>query len=519
MAGGFSTTSAQRSTATSTVSSSVAVVNNPDGTGFAISGPALTSDKVITQIVYVEGANTSSGSSPVSGSGSGNGPVITGFSYLDSNNNVVIGETAVSTFGGNVLISGTNFVANSLVYLNNSLVSNTFLSSTQIQIQAPAAGSSNVAVMIFNPSNVGYISNTYIRYSGIPTWSTSALTFTNNQSSNNSLTAISDSALTYTLQAGSTLPTGLSLNSSGYISGTPTGYSNTTVVTVVVIATDSEGQSTQQTINISILTGDTSFNYTTLLAKTSGVNGANNSVFVDSSTNNFAITPFGSSTQGTFSPFSQTGWSNYFNGTTDYLTFGANQANLGLGTGDFTFEFWFNALTIPAGEIDFFESQTVNTFRILKRSGSSGLSYDWYGGTSYLIASDASITTNIWHHVAVSRISGNISVYYDGTRVINQSDTTNGVTPTSNYSIGGRATGLNYFNGYMSNVRLIKGTGIYSGTTITPPASPLTAITNTQLLIAQSNRFVDNSTNAYTLTVSGTPSIQSRSPFLSGLSW
>ena len=86
MAGGFTTTSAQRSTATSTVSSAVAVVNNPNGTGFAISGPALTADKVITQIVYVEGANTSSGGSTVVG---GSGPTITKIDYLDTNQNKI----------------------------------------------------------------------------------------------------------------------------------------------------------------------------------------------------------------------------------------------------------------------------------------------------------------------------------------------------------------------------------------------------------------------------------------------
>ena len=57
---------------------------------------------------------------------------------------------------------------------------------------------------------------------------------------------------------------------------------------------------------------DTYFNLVTLLLPGNGTNGAQNNTFLDSSTNNFTITRNGNTTQGTFSPFSQTGWSGYF---------------------------------------------------------------------------------------------------------------------------------------------------------------------------------------------------------------
>ena len=67
----------------------------------------------------------------------------------------------------------------------------------------------------------------------------------------------------------------------------------------------------------SIYTGgaDPYFEYTTLLLSGNGTNGAQNNTFLDGSTNNFTITRNGNATQGTFSPFSQTGWGNYFNGS------------------------------------------------------------------------------------------------------------------------------------------------------------------------------------------------------------
>ena len=84
---------------------------------------------------------------------------------------------------------------------------------------------------------------------------------------------------------------------------------------------------------------DTYFNLVTLLLPGNGTNGAQNNTFVDSSTNNFTVTRAGNTTQGTFSPFSQTGWSNYFDGSGDRLQVADNDVLDGF-TGDFTIEFW-----------------------------------------------------------------------------------------------------------------------------------------------------------------------------------
>jgi hypothetical protein len=184
--------------------------------------------------------------------------------------------------------------------------------------------------------------------------------------------------------------------------------------------------------------------------------------------------------------------------------------------GDFTVEFFFYLSSVPAGEIDFWESQTNTTFRILKRGSSSGLSYDAYGGTSYLIVADASIPTNAWNHVAVSRTGSTVQAYFNGTRTINQTDATSFGAPTANYSVGCRATGVNGLNGSISNFRLVKGAGIYTGATIPVPTAPLGAVSGTQLLLTTPNTggaFFDYSTNNFTVTRVGAPSSASTSPF------
>ena len=184
--------------------------------------------------------------------------------------------------------------------------------------------------------------------------------------------------------------------------------------------------------------------------------------------------------------------------------------------GDFTVEFFFYLSSVPSTEIDFWESQTNTTFRILKRGSSSGLSYDAYGGTSYLIVADASIPTNAWNHVAVSRTGTTIQAYFNGTRTINQTDATSFGAPTANYSVGCRAAGTNGLAGSISNFRLITGAGMYTGATIPVPTAPLGNVTGTQLLLPTpytGGAFFDYSTNNFTVTKVSTPTSGSGNPF------
>jgi hypothetical protein len=226
-----------------------------------------------------------------------------------------------------------------------------------------------------------------------------------------------------------------------------------------------------------------------------------------------AITITGATISGGVS-ITTVNYSVVFDGSGDAITFGANSANLAVGAGDFTWEAWiyFNT-SVPSSEIDIFESQTTGAFRILKRGTSSGLSLDFFGGTSYLIQADASITANAWHWVAVSRTSGTISAYYDGTRTLLQALATTGVTPVASYGVGGRNSGVNSLNGYISNMRLVVGTGLYTGTSIAVPTSQAIVVSGTQLLICQSAALVDNSTNNYTITAVGNAAVSTVTPF------
>jgi hypothetical protein len=78
--------------------------------------------------------------------------------------------------------------------------------------------------------------------------------------------------------------------------------------------------------------------------------------------------------------------------------------------------------------------------------------------------------------------------------------------------VGGYYSGGYLWSGYISNLRVVKGTALYTSA-FTPSTGPLTAITNTSLLTCADNRFIDDSTNNFTLTRNGDVSVQRFSPF------
>jgi Concanavalin A-like lectin/glucanases superfamily len=259
------------------------------------------------------------------------------------------------------------------------------------------------------------------------------------------------------------------------------------------------------------IASDPYFEYVSLLLTGDGTNGAQNNTFLDSSTNNFTITRNGNTTQGSFSPYGNL-WSNYFDGSGDSLKNTSAGTAFQTGTGNFTIEFWANT------------PQTVNSFGVIFETyvGTTGQilaiqSNNSSNAAIYVENGNIRITTSVnpfdgkWHHHAIVRNGSTVTYYIDGTSAGTYSTIIN-VTTGNSFTIGAYSQSSFDYNGYISNFRFVKGTAVYT-TSFTPPTTPLTAISGTQLLTCQSNRFIDNSSNNFTLTVSGTPSVQRFSPF------
>jgi len=105
---------------------------------------------------------------------------------------------------------------------------------------------------------------------------------------------------------------------------------------------------------------------------------------------------------------------------------------------------------------------------------------------------------NTWAHIAVSRSSGTTKLFLNGSQVASAAQTTN-FNNTSYPVYIATSPAESYIPAYISNLRILKGTGLYTAS-FTVPTSPLTAITNTSLLTCQSATIIDNSTNNFTIT-------------------
>jgi hypothetical protein len=311
------------------------------------------------------------------------------------------------------------------------------------------------------------------------------------------------------------LPTVISLASNGVVSGTLSSPPGTeTTYTFSVVATDAQNQESTRQFTVTTTSGEgVLFANNVLLIHADGTNNKNNHTFLDSSNNNFTITRNGNATQGSFSPFSQTGWSNFFDGTGDYLSV-ADNAALKMGTGNFTIECW---IYHTAGSRDQYiiskgDSGTNGYTLWVPAAGNLRFTY----GTSTSITTTNSVPANSWVHVCAVREgtgTNQFKLYINGIASANATVTYD-FNETNSLFIGDGRTGAgtSEFLGYISNLRVVKGTAVYTSN-FTPSTTPLTNIANTSLLTLQSNRFIDNSNNNFTITRNGDTSIQAFSPF------
>lgn len=270
----------------------------------------------------------------------------------------------------------------------------------------------------------------------------------------------------------------------------------------------------------SAVSTDPYFNLTTLLLSTTATNGQQNNTFQDSSTNNFNITRNPATgpnapTQGTFSPFSQTGWGGAFNTSTTYLTV-TDAANLRFGSSNFTIEAWVYRSASGATQTIASKGAATPTGWVFQISSADKLVFT---DTSTSITGATSIATNTWTYVAVVRAgtgSNQTTLYVNGTSDGTGTSATN-FNQTSNMLIGADRSSTNFANGYISNLRLSNTNRTISST----PTTALTADANTIFLSLNINRFqYTDSTSAFTnITVTGTPSVVPFSPFAPTSAW
>ena len=193
------------------------------------------------------------------------------------------------------------------------------------------------------------------------------------------------------------------------------------------------------------------------------------------------------------------GGSVYFDGTGDYLTASSNVHN-NIGTGDFTAEAWVyldEAVGSNRGIFGSGSSDSADEFTLLLLT--NGTLYFDYGGSTAYVQSSASFTANTWHHVALTRSGSSFNIWLNGTSIASATVSAD-IGGTSNFKIGwGRGI---VWKGYIADARVVTGTAVYTSA-FTPPTSPLTAITNTQLLTCTNKHEIWDAASGKLPSISG----------------
>ena len=168
-------------------------------------------------------------------------------------------QTAVTITGTNFVNGATvNAIATTGAIYNADTV--TFNSSTSLTANFTLTTDGTYYIRVENPDGLAVRSSTaLLTVSDAPTWSTAAGSLgsvAQGGSISFTVTATSDSAVTYSIVSGA-LPTGGSLNSStGAITGTESGsYTSETVYNFTIRATDDESQVADRAFSITVTVG------------------------------------------------------------------------------------------------------------------------------------------------------------------------------------------------------------------------------------------------------------------------
>lgn len=221
---------------------------------------------------------------------------------------------------------------------------------------------------------------------------------------------------------------------------------------------------------------------TKLMLHTNGADAS--TTFTDSSTTANTVTAVGNAQIDTAqSKFG--GASGLFDGTGDYLTV-PDSANWAFGSGAFTIDFWVRFNTVPAGftalvtQFDAFNTDrswqightgSTNTFSFaVSNTGSS---------TADAISASWSPSTATWYHIAIIRTGDSLKAFIDGTQVgstytlsaaYSLKDSAGLLVVGAQQSSGGSNTYQFFHDGWIEELRIVKGTAVWTSN-FTPPSA------------------------------------------------
>jgi hypothetical protein len=228
--------------------------------------------------------------------------------------------------------------------------------------------------------------------------------------------------------------------------------------------------------------------------------------FVDNGPNSYSLTISGTLSAQKFSPFPRYvltantytrisnyqanahGGSVYFDTSGDYLSIPASGVS-DFGTGDFTVEMWINPSSLSSYNMLYSVSGANGYLCLIWGATSSVFGLNAYNGVQLVNSSASTTSINQWTHIAFVRASGTLYFYINGV-----ASGSGGFSSAFGSSSGTISIGYNpayagsgyYTNASISNLRVVKGTAVYTSSFV-PSTSPLVPVGNTSLLLNMTN--------------------------------
>ena len=178
--------------------------------------------------------------------------------------------------------------------------------------------------------------------------------------------------------------------------------------------------------------------------------------------------------------------------TGDYLRVDRkDNSDFNLSTNDFTIEFWMYSRNVGASlHLVTFAASTVSASSdagfYVRQYGGVVQGYLFEGNNSIGAVATGTISTDRWYHIAYVRSGSTFTMYLDGTSTATATSSEAANFDSSwNLNIGSAYTNVYHYNGYLSNLRIINGTALY--TSNFTPNTRLTNVANTVLLACQSS--------------------------------
>lgn len=208
-----------------------------------------------------------------------------------------------------------------------------------------------------------------------------------------------------------------------------------------------------------------------LLMHFDGTNGS--TTFTDSSSNAFTVTGSGdaqiSTTQSKFGSASAE-----FTGDGDSLEVGS-ESSFDFGSDDFTIECWVY-ISNPSDVNSIVSKRATNesqlAFDFLVLSNSTHLVVST-NGTSWAIngTGNKTISSNQWTHIALVRNGSSFKTYVDGEQASSFTNSSAIFDSSEPLRIGSAGVATQHTVGYIDELRIVKGTAVYTAD-FTPPTAP-----------------------------------------------